>query len=297
MNKKTVVIVDSSAALPAEIRNSYSIIEVSVPILFGQETYFGGKDLTSLAELVQLMDEKKILPTTSQPSPAEWEQALNQAQTAGYNQAVIITLSSGISGAYQTAKLVADDFDGLDDILVVDSKLTNMGQAAQALIAATLAKEGKSLDEISRALDEFKKDLGVRLVVNDISHLKRTGRLSRGQALIGGLLNIKPILEFDIMGEGKIGVVGKARKMSGAKGQIQEAFEAYLKEADYPVRAYIIDGDNHKLGDKWLKDFQAKYPTVSFERASMDPVIGVHTGDGAMAVIWSKDWQVVAKEF
>ncbi|GAO99124.1 DegV family protein [Fructobacillus ficulneus] len=294
--KKTVIIVDSSAALPAEIRNSYSIMEVSIPILFGQETYMGGQDLTTLGQVVDLIDEKKVLPTTSQPSPAEWEQALNQAQQAGYDQAVIITLSSGISGAYQTASLVARDFEGLDAI-VVDSKLTNMGQAAQALLAGRLAQDGASLATIQKALADFQTDLGIRLVVNDISHLKRTGRLSRGQALIGGLLNIKPILEFDITGDGKIGVVGKARKMSGAKDQIQADFESYLKEADFPVRAYIIDGNAPKIGDKWLKDFQNKYPTVAFERASMDPVIGVHTGDGAMGLIWTKDWQVFAKEY
>ncbi|CAK1221574.1 DegV family protein [Fructobacillus cardui] len=296
MTKKTAVIVDSSAALPAEIRRSYGIEEVSIPILFGQETYMGGQDLTSLADLVELMTKKDVLPTTSQPSPAEWEQALNQAVQAGYTEAIIITLSSGISGALQTAKLVADGFDGLEEILVVDSKLTNMGQASQALLAAKLAEKGCTLVEIDQALAAFREDLGVRLVVNDISHLKRTGRLSRGQALIGGLLNIKPILSFDIVGDGKIGAVGKARKMSGAKEQIQEAFEDYLRAADFPVRAYIIDGNNAKLGDKWLKDFQAKYPTVAFERASMDPVIGVHTGDGAMAVIWSHDWQDMAKE-
>lgn len=296
MTKKTAIIVDSSAALPAEIRRSYGIEEVSIPILFGQETYMGGQDLTSLADLVELMTKKDVLPTTSQPSPAEWEQALNQAVQAGYTEAIIITLSSGISGAFQTAKLVADGFDGLEEILVVDSKLTNMGQASQALLAAKLAEKGRTLAEIDQALAAFREDLGVRLVVNDISHLKRTGRLSRGQALIGGLLNIKPILSFDIVGDGKIGAVGKARKMSGAKEQIQEAFEDYLRAADFPVRAYIIDGNNAKLGDKWLKDFQAKYPTVTFERASMDPVIGVHTGDGAMAVIWSHDWQVMAKE-
>ncbi|USS91499.1 DegV family protein [Fructobacillus americanaquae] len=296
MTKKTAIIVDSSAALPAEIRRSYGIEEVSIPILFGQETYMGGQDLTSLADLVELMTKKDVLPTTSQPSPAEWEQALNQAVQAGYTEAIIITLSSGISGAFQTAKLVAAGFTGLEEILVVDSKLTNMGQASQALLAAKLAEKGRTLAEIDQALSDFRKNLGVRLVVNDISHLKRTGRLSRGQALIGGLLNIKPILSFDIVLDGKIGAVGKARKMSGAKEQIQEAFEDYLKVADFPVRAYIIDGNNAKLGDKWLKDFQSKYPTVAFERASMDPVIGVHTGDGAMAVIWSQDWQVMAKE-
>lgn len=293
---KIAVITDSSAALPQGLRNSFSIIEVAIPILFGQETYLGGQDITSIAQLVDMMSNKKELPTTSQPSPAQWEVALNQAKDAGYDQAIIVTLSSGISGAFQTASLVAEDYDGLNRVEVVDSKLVNMGQAAQALLAAKLASENAGMDDILAKLADFRKHLGVRFVVNDISHLKRTGRLSRGQALIGGLLNIKPILDFDIEGDGKIGAVGKARKMSGAKDQIQEAFEAYLAKVDFPVRAYVIDGNNQKLGDKWLKDFSSKYPAVSFERAAMDPVIGVHTGDGAMAVIWSRDYQSYTNE-
>lgn len=293
---KIAVITDSSAALPQGLRNSFSIIEVAIPILFGQETYLGGQDITSIAQLVDMMSKKKELPTTSQPSPAQWEVALNQAKDAGYDQAIIVTLSSGISGAFQTASLVAEDYDGLNRVEVVDSKLVNMGQAAQALLAAKLAFEDAGMDDILAKLADFRKHLGVRFVVNDISHLKRTGRLSRGQALIGGLLNIKPILDFDIEGDGKIGAVGKARKMSGAKDQIQEAFEAYLAKVDFPVRAYVIDGNNQKLGDKWLKDFSSKYPAVSFERAAMDPVIGVHTGDGAMAVIWSRDYQSYTNE-
>ena len=292
---KIAVIVDSSAALPQTIRNSFSITEVSIPILFGEETFMGGKDITSVAQLVDMMSKKKELPTTSQPSPAQWEKALNEARDAGYDQAIIVTLSSGISGAFQTASLVASSYEGLDRVEVVESKLVNMAQAAQALLAAKLAKEGADMDEILAQLADFRTHLGVRFVVNDISHLKRTGRLSRGQALVGGLLNIKPLLDFDIAGDGKIAAVGKVRKMSGAKDEIQKAFDEYLSKVDFPVRAYIIDANNKKLGDKWLKDFSAKYPAVTFERAEMDPVIVVHTGDGAMAVIWSRDYESYQK--
>ncbi|MBS9336635.1 DegV family protein [Fructobacillus papyrifericola] len=293
---KIAVIVDSSAALPQGIRNSYNIIEVSIPILFGQETFMGGQDITSVPQLLKMIDEKEDLPTTSQPSPAQWEKALTEAKDAGYDEAIIVTLSSGISGAFQTATVVASEYEGLKRVEVVDSKLVNMPEADQALLAAKLADEGADMDQILAAVADFKKHMGIRLVVNDISHLKRTGRLSRGQALIGGLLNIKPILEFDVEGDGKIGAVGKSRKMSGAKEQIQEAFEEYLSKVDFPVRAHIIDADNQKLADKWLKDFSTKYPTVTFERAPMDAVITVHTGEGAMAVVWSRDYKSYKKE-
>ncbi|MBS9338701.1 DegV family protein [Fructobacillus sp. M2-14] len=287
---KIAVIVDSSAALPQTIKNSYSIFEVSIPIIFGEETFMGGKDLQTVEQLLKVIEEKKLPGNTSQPSPAQWEAALTQAKDAGYEEALIITLSSGISGAYNTACLVAESFEGLNRIEVVDSKLINMAAGDQAILASKMSEAGKTMDEVLAAIENYKENLGVRLVVNDISHLKRTGRLSRGQALVGGLLNIKPVLTFDIPGDGKIAAIGKARKMSGAKELIQEAFEKYLAQADYPVRSYILDANDKKVGDKWMKDFQAKYPAVTFERGALDPVVAVHTGDKSMAIIWARDY-------
>ncbi len=231
------------------------------------------------------------MASTSQPAPGDWEEALNLAKASGYNQAILITLSSGISGTYQTANAIAQSYDGMDEVRAWDSKITVMGAGVQAILAAAMAEKNRSLDEIITSLEQLRSTIDVRFVVNDISHLQRTGRLSRGQALIGGLLNIKPILSIDVQDEGKIGAVGKARKMSGALKEIKEPLRQSLAEADYPVRAYVIDGNNTNLGDKWLKDLQSEYPTVKFERGVIGAFIGVHTGDGAMGVIWARDWE------
>lgn len=288
---KTAVIIDSSSAMPVAIRNRYHIFQVNDPIIFGDEVYKETVDIHSLGELVKMMQEKKQLASTSQPAPGDWEEALNLAKASGYNQAILITLSSGISGTYQTANAIAQSYDGMDEVRAWDSKIAVMGAGVQAILAAAMAEKNRSLDEIITALAQLRSTIDVRFVVNDISYLQRTGRLSRGQALIGGLLNIKPILSMDVQDEGKIGAVGKARKMSGALKEIKEPLRQSLAEADYPVRAYVIDGNNTKLGDKWLKDLQSEYPTVKFERGVIGAFIGVHTGDGAMGVIWARDWE------
>lgn len=288
---KIAVIIDSSSAMPVAIRNRYHIFQVNDPIIFGDEVYKETVDIHSLGELVKMMQEKKQLASTSQPAPGDWEEALNLAKASGYNQAILITLSSGISGTYQTANAIAQSYDGMDEVRAWDSKITVMGAGVQAILAAAMAEKNRSLDEIITSLEQLRSTIDVRFVVNDISHLQRTGRLSRGQALIGGLLNIKPILSIDVQDEGKIGAVGKARKMSGALKEIKEPLRQSLAEADYPVRAYVIDGNNTNLGDKWLKDLQSEYPTVKFERGVIGTFIGVHTGDGAMGVIWARDWE------
>lgn len=290
---KIAIISDSASAIPLTVRNRYHIFQVNDPIIFGNEVYKETVDIHNLGELVKLMKDKKMIASTSQPAPGDWEEVLNLAKASGYDSALIIPISSGISGAYQTAHAVASAYESMSDVRAWDSKFAVMGSGMQAVMAAALAEKGKTLDEILATLDILRETLDVRFVVNDISHLQRTGRLSRGAALVGGLLNIKPILSIDIQGEGKIGAVGKARKMSGSLKEIKEALNQYLTRVDFPVRAFVIDGNNAKLGDKWLKDLQHDYPTVKFERGEIGAYIGVHTGDGTMGVLWGRDWETL----
>ncbi|WP_288504121.1 DegV family protein [uncultured Leuconostoc sp.] len=288
---KIAIISDSASTIPTTLRNRYHIFQVNDPIIFGDAVYKETVDVQGLGELVKMMKDKKMIASTSQPAPGDWEEALNDAKAAGYDAALIIPISSGLSGAFQTAQAVAAGYDGMADVRVWDSKFAVMGSGMQAVMAADMAEKGRSMDDIWAALTTLRETFDVRFAVNDISHLQRTGRLSRGAALVGGLLNIKPILSMDVQGEGKIGAVGKARKMSGALKEIKTALDQYLTQVDYPVRAVVVDGNNQKLGDKWLKDLQNEYPMVTFERGEIGAYIGVHTGDGAMGVLWARDWE------
>ncbi|MCT8389108.1 DegV family protein [Leuconostoc holzapfelii] len=293
---KIAIISDSASTIPTTLRNRYHIFQVNDPIIFGDEVYKETVDIQGLGALVKMMKEKKMVASTSQPAPGDWEQALNDAKAAGYDAALIVPISSGLSGAFQTAQAVAASYDGMADVRAWDSKFAVMGSGMQAVMAAVMAEKGQSLDDIWSALTALRETFDVRFVVNDISHLQRTGRLSRGAALVGGLLNIKPILSMDVQDEGKIGAVGKARKMSGALKEIKTALDHYLTQVDYPVRAVVVDGNDPKLGDKWLKDLQNDYPTVKFERGEIGAYIGVHTGDGAMGVLWARDWETLIGE-
>ena len=290
---KIAIISDSASTIPATLRNRYHIFQVNDPIIFGDEVYKETIDIQGLGQLVKMMKEKNMVASTSQPAPGDWEEALNAAKASGYDAALIIPISSGLSGAYQTAQAVASSYDGMTEVCAWDSKFAVMGSGMQAVMAAVMAENGRSMADILTSLETLRETFDVRFVVNDISHLQRTGRLSRGAALVGGLLNIKPILSMDIQGEGKIGAVGKARKMSGALKEIKIALNQYLTQVDFPVRAIVVDGNDPKLGDKWLKDLQAEYPTVKFERGELGAYIGGHTGDGAMGVLWARDWETL----
>jgi DegV family protein with EDD domain len=285
------VIVDSSGALSDEIRQQAGIFQVNVPIIFGTTTIKENEGIRTVAELTAKIEQDGVMPTTASPAPGDWEVQLDAAKAAGYTQALLLTISSGFSGGFQAATIAAQTYEGMNQVQAWDSKVTTLGLGWQALFAAKLAQNGADLETITQRLAEIRDQMQVRFVVNDISHLQRTGRVSAGAALIGGLLNIKPILAIDVDGEGKISAIGKARKMSGALKDVKTALADSLAQYDLPLRAAVIDGNNAALADKWQEELAAEFPDITFERGVLTPYIGVHTGDGAMGVLWTVDWE------
>lgn len=287
--RKIAIIVDSSAQIPDDLLNKYEIYKVNDPIIFGTKVFRDGIDINSEAQLKELIDSRDEIPTTSQPSPGDWENILDIVAKDGYKEALIITLSSGISGTYQTACTIAETYEKMK-VYVHDSKITTMGQGMQAIFAAELANNDEDIATILNKIKIVRNNMEVRFVVNDISHLQRTGRISAGQALIGGLLNIKPILEMDPDKEGNIFAVGKARKMSGALKEIKAAIKQRVeKDPSAKLIAYVIDANNESLGEKWKKELETDFPEIKFKRGSLGPFITVHTGDGATGVLWTLD--------
>lgn len=285
------VIVDSSGALSDDVRQQTGIFQVNVPIIFGTTTIKENEGIRTVAELTEKIENEGVMPTTASPAPGDWEVQLDAAVAAGYTKALLLTISSGFSGGFQAATIAAQAYDKMTEVVAWDSKVTTLGLGWQALLAAKLAQNGSDLTAITQRLAEVRDQMQVRFVVNDISHLQRTGRVSAGAALIGGLLNIKPILAIDVDGEGKISAIGKARKMSGALKEVKTALSESLSQYDLPLRAAVIDGNNAALADKWRDELAEAFPEVTFERGVLTPYIGVHTGDGAMGVLWTIDWE------
>lgn len=285
------VIVDSSSALPADLRAANHIFQVNVPIIFGTTTIKENEGLDTVAELTAKIAADGVMPTTASPAPGDWEVVLDEAAAAGYDQAILLTLSSGFSGGFQAANIAATTYEKMRDVRAWDSKVTTLGLGWQALLAAKMAENGATIDAIFDKLAILRGQMNVRFVVNDIAHLQRTGRVSAGAALIGGLLNIKPILAIDVDNEGKISAIGKARKMSGALKDVKAALAATLADYDLPMRGAVIDGNNADLAGKWRDELAAEFPDMPFDRSVLTPYIGVHTGDGAMGVLWSVDWE------
>lgn len=284
---KIAVLTDSSAYLSQKLQKEYGIDVIPIPILWGQKEY---KDLVDIGyeEFYQKLKEEKDLPTTSQPSIGEVKTYLNRYVARGYTDVIIIPLSSGISGFYNSLLELAQSEKRIK-IHLFDSKITCAGEADYALLAARLVKAGATPDFIMADLTDLRKTMDVRFMVDDLNHLKRTGRLSNAASFVGGLLKIKPILSMDVQAKGQISAIAKERQYRRAYLHIQKDFQRLTKNMPYPIQSTIFDALDNEKEQAWLADYRKKFPRVKFYSSIIGPVVGVHVGQHTMAMIWCRD--------
>ena len=284
---KTAVIVDSSSYIDKNTIKKYNIFVVYDPIIFATEPITEDHWKTQQSFFTDLNNAKEV-PTTSQPTPGSFQKVFEEVTSQGYDSAIIVTLSSGISGTYQSAKNIAEAYEGFKEVLVWDSKIAILGAGNQAIYAAELLKQGKTISEIKKSLKTLRDSTSVFFVVDSIKHLQRTGRISSGQALVAGAIKIKPILTFD---DGEIKAAARARKMDGAWEFIEKNFSEIVKNAKNKLRVTISDANNPELADLWLAKGKELWPQVTFERGIIGPFIAVHTGEKSVGFIWADDYQ------
>ncbi|MFD1672230.1 DegV family protein [Agrilactobacillus yilanensis] len=286
---KTAILTDSTAYLTPEQIAAYDITVVSIPLIWEDETYYDNKNI-SVDEFYTRLKTAENLPTTSTPSMGEMQANFDRLAEEGYDNVICILLSSGISSFVTNLAVYAKSVENIN-VYAYDSKITCAGLADMALLAGKLAEANKTPEEIIEALDVEKSTMGVYFMVDDLSHLKRTGRLSNASSFIGGLLKIKPILSMDIQAEGKISAIAKERQAKRAYEHIKNSFGQAIANADYPIRLTVFDAADKETQQAWVDDLQASFPQITVDKSIIGPVIGVHVGQGTMAMIWARDWK------
>lgn len=284
---KIGVLTDSSAYLTPQEQAADDIKVLPIPIIWGKRTYYDLVDI-GFQEFYQKLAQEQELPNTSQPSTGEVKTAIDKFVAAGYTDVFIITLSSGISSFYSSVVQYAEREDRLR-IHPFDSKVTCAGLAFQAQLAGQLAKNGADVQTIEAALEDLRSTTRVRFEVDNLQHLKRTGRLSNAASFIGGLLKIKPILTMNVQGDGKIVAIAKERQEKRALNHIIRDVQADVKAADYPVQGTIFHADDEQKEDAWCSAFAKQIPAMKLGRSIIGPVVGTHVGQHTMAIIWAKD--------
>ncbi|MFJ8261844.1 DegV family protein [Rummeliibacillus sp. NPDC094406] len=276
---RTAIVTDSTAYLSQAEQQQYDIQVVPLSVTFDQESYAEGVDIdvTTFYNKVRVAKE---LPKTSQPPIGEFVTLFEELAT-DYDEIVTIHLSSGISGTYQGAVQAGEMVDGIN-VYGFDSEIACEVQGFYVIEAGKMAQTGASAKEIIEKLDEMKKTIRAYFMVDDLSHLQRGGRLSAASALIGGLLQVKPLLHFQ---EKVIVPFEKIRTRKRALKRVEDLLGEDV--AVHPnIKAVVIHGNCEAEGKEWLATLSEKYPTVHFELSYFGPVIGTHLGEGSMGLGW-----------
>ncbi|HWO77303.1 MAG TPA: DegV family protein [Bacillus sp. (in: firmicutes)] len=278
---KTVVVTDTTAYLPKELREQYNIQYIPLSVIFGNEVYREELEIT-VSDFYEMVKQSEKLPTTSQPSVGEFVE-LYQKLAQDYDAIISIHLSSGISGTYQGAVSAGNMVEGVK-VYPFDTEMSCMVQGFYAIEAAKLAEQGTEPGQIMEHLNELKKTTRAYFMADDLSHLQRGGRLSGAQALIGSLLQVKPLLHFV---DTKIVPFEKIRTRKKAMKRIAELLGEDASKGE-PLQAVIIHANREVEAKEWKEELQQLYPNVEFMISYFGPVIGTHLGEGAMGLGWMK---------
>ena len=275
------IVIDSASDITKEKADALGLDLMPLKTIFGDEEYLDGVTL-SHHEFYEKLIESGIFPTTSQIPPHEFEHKFKEIKEAG-DTAVVITLSSLLSGTYQSAHLALDGYE--DCIHLVDSKNLCIGEQNLVMYAIRLRDQGCSAEEIVSELEDKKSKICVLAVFDTLEYLKRGGRLSSTAAWAGNLLSIKPVISAE---KGEIVILGKARGSKNGNNLLIQQVAAH-GGIDFTMPHCLgYTGLDDTMLQKYLRDSASLWDgTVAIEDIPISTVgstIGTHAGPGAIAV-------------
>lgn len=277
------IITDSASDITADIAARLNVDVLPLKTIFGEEEFLDGVNI-SHKEFYEKLIESDAHPTTSQIPPYDFEQAFEEVKKAG-DTAVCITLSSKLSGTYQSACIAAEDYEGI--VYVVDSENVAIGEQILVEMAAKLRDTGKSAAEIADISESEKKKICLIALLDTLEYLKKGGRISGAAAMVGGMLSIKPVISIE---EGEIAVLGKARGSKNGQNLLREYIQKQ-GEVDYSKAWNLAyTGLSDELLRKYISDSAELYAAFGNELPirTIGSTIGTHAGPGAIAVAFFK---------
>jgi len=277
---KLAVITDSSAFLPDSLRGNDHLFVLDIPVVIAGETYVEGKNLTA-SEFYEKMAAADDLPKTSQPSVAELEETLTRLASEDYTHVLGLFLSSGISGFYQNIQYLKDEFPDLK-IAFPDSKITSVPLGIMVENALTWVSEGQDFEMILTKIQQQIDGTSAFIMVDDLNHLVKGGRLSNGAAILGNLLSIKPILYFN--DAGVIEVFEKIRTEKKAIKRLIEVVEEKTASASYQI--IVIHGNAEEKAESLRQQLIEAGIADDIPLATFGSVIGTHLGEGSVALAY-----------
>lgn len=285
--EKIAIITDSNSGISQAEAEQMGIYVLPMPFMIDNEEYFEGINLDVRQFFELLRSDRKI--STSQPSIASvtdlWDSLLIE-----YDRIVHIPMSSGLSSSYQTARMIAEDYD--ERVQVVNNQRISVTQKQSVRDALYLVSQGKSAKEIKEILERDKFESTIYIMVDTLIYLKRGGRITPAAAALGTLLKLKPVLQ--IQGE-KLDAFAKARTIKQAKAIMINAIQSDIKNrfSQYSPERLVISmahTDNLEAAEEFREEVLNAFPGLKAEDVEINDLslsVSCHIGPGALAVTCS----------
>ena len=282
---KVAIVTDSNSGITQEMARELGVYVLPMSFLINGKVVREDIDITQ-AEFFKELENPNVSVSTSQPAPAEvtdlWDRVLRE-----YDEIVYIPLSSGLSNSYQTARLLAENYDGR--VQVVNNQRISVTMRQSVEDAQTLIGAGWNAEQIREKLEEDKFNSSIYIMVDTLKYLKKGGRITPAAALIGSVLHIKPVLQ--IQGE-KLDAFAKARGAKQAKKIMLDAirkdmdgrFHDFVEKGDYTIRYSYSEGDDPGEVEQWVREIREAFPGADISGDPLSLVIGCHIGPGSLAI-------------
>ena len=273
------IMADFAADIPAEFIKEHGLKVLPFYINTGDKSILADENYKP-EEFYELIKTTDDIPKTSQPSPETLENMFRELSAEG-EPVIYVSISANASGVFTTANLIANDLkeEGLD-ITIIDSKSFSLGIGTPVMEAVLMAEAGAGKEEIISFLTETYERDRVYFVVDDLTFLKKGGRIKATTAVIGDLLDIKPILYSN---DGLVEVYAKVR---GQKKAISKIVDEIIENMDNPEEneILVLDADAEEKADILVKFLEKKVKPKKISRHKVGPVITCHAGLGVMGV-------------
>lgn len=279
MSHKIALLTDSTCDIPKDFLTTYDIQVVPLTIIWGEEQFRDGVDL-SAEDFYKRLEATPTLPTTSQPTPQQMVQAYDEAKRKGADEILIITISRAMSGTYESAKAASKLID--IPVRVLDSKANSMSLGWQVLAAARARESGGDLQSMVDAADMARSTMVYIITLDTLEYLHKGGRIGGASHFIGNLLNLKPQISVDH----KSGEVAGGRRSRTRKKALNDLFVDFFDQVDRDKKLKIAVLHNATLEEaKTLADkIKSEIDPEEIIISIVSPVLGVHTGPRAVAI-------------
>ena len=290
MNPKCTMIIDSCCDLPASVAQRPDVYMVEFPYLFGEEEYLDDLYQTVTPHEFFERMRKGEYPSTAQVSMTAYKEAFEWAAEQG-KPCVYLSFSSGLSGSYNTACLIADQVRAENpdfELHIVDTKLASIAEALLVHEAFNQRSNGLTAAELAAWAEEARYFVNALFMVDDLDSLRRGGRIPDSVAQAGAKLDVKPVLTIAL--DGTLSLKGVARGRKKGIKQLVEYFDSRAAK-DSPSQCVVVaDADCPRDLERLEESISKVDESALIMASSIGPVIGSHVGPGMIAVVfWGKD--------